>query len=121
MKRRRNDGGMTIVEVLVATVILMIGFLIIVTSFVAMARANRYSEKQDKAVQLASRVMEDLRNTNFSDITNEEGYYDEFAEFPNFRHRTEVQPVGQVKKVSVSIFFDNDRKRVSLVSYFADM
>ncbi|MBU1706429.1 prepilin-type N-terminal cleavage/methylation domain-containing protein [bacterium] len=121
MKRRRKERGMTLLEVLLATFVLVVGFLIIITSFVAMARANRYSEKQDVAVQLASRVMEDVRNQRFADIQSDEGNYYEYYDFPDFRHRTDVVTVGQVKEVIVEIFFDNDRKRVRLVSYCANM
>jgi len=121
MKRRRKERGMTLLEVLVATVVLVVGFLIIISSFVAMARANRYSERQDIAIQLASRVMEDMRNQKFADIQSEEGSYNEYYGFPEFRHKTEVVTVGQVKEVIVEIYFDNDRKRVKLVSYCANM
>lgn len=121
MKRRRKDEGMTLIEVLISTLILVLGFLIIVSSFVAMARSNRYSEKHDKAIQLASRVMEDMRNSKFSDIQNENGFYYEYPEFPKYRHQINVQPTGRVKKVTVRIYFDDDQKHVSLVSYFANM
>ena len=112
---------MTLLEVLLATVVLVVGFLIIVSSFVAMARANRYSEKQDIAIQLAGRVMEDLRNQGFTSIQSEEGCYNEYNDYPNFRHKTEVVTIGQVKEITVEIFFDKDRKRVRLVSYCANM
>ena len=78
MKRRRKERGMTLLEVLLAAVVLVAGFLIIITSFVAMARANRYSEKQDIAVQLASRVMEDVRNQKFNAIQTEQSDYNQF-------------------------------------------
>lgn len=108
-------------EVLVASVVLVVGFLIIISSFVAMARANRYSEKQDIAIQLASRVMEDMRNQGFATIQSEEGSYNEYFDHPHFRHRADVATVGQVKEITVEIFFDDDRKQVKLVSYLADM
>ena len=120
MKRRR-ERGMTLLEVLLAAVVLVVGFLIIISSFVAMARANRYSEKQDIAIQLAGRVMEDLRNQDFASIQNEEGSYNEYNSFLDFRHKTEVVTVGQVKEVTVTIYFDDDRKRARLVSYCANM
>jgi Tfp pilus assembly protein PilV len=112
---------MTLLEVLLATVVLVLGLLIVVSSFVAMARANRYSEKQDIAVQLAGRVMEDVRNQKFADIESEEGNYFEYYQFPEFRHKTDVETIGKVKEVIVDIYFDDDRKRVRLVSYCADM
>ncbi|MBM3325284.1 MAG: prepilin-type N-terminal cleavage/methylation domain-containing protein, partial [Calditrichaeota bacterium] len=79
MKRRRKDQGISLIEVLIATVILLLGLLIVASSFLAMARANRYSEKQDKAVQLASRVMEDLRARKYPQIQDEEGSYGEYG------------------------------------------
>lgn len=121
MKRRRRDGGFSLMEILMATVILMLGFLIVASSFIAMARANRYSEKHDTAVNLASRVMEDLRNTRFVQIENEQGDYGEYPDFPNYRHETEVILLGQAKQVIVRIFFDKNRRQVSLVSFFAPM
>jgi len=119
--RQRKDKGVTLIEVLVATVILVLGFLIIASSFIAMARSNRYSEKQDKAIQLASRVMEDMRNRRFTQILNETGTYGEYPNFPNYRHEVVVSNVGQVKKVTVRIFFDKNRRKISLDSFFANM
>ncbi|MFH1010866.1 MAG: prepilin-type N-terminal cleavage/methylation domain-containing protein [bacterium] len=121
MKRRRKDKGISLIEVLIATIILLLGLLIVASSFLAMARANRYSERQDKAVQLASRVMEDLRSRKFPQVQNEEGNYGEYADFPDYRHRVEVTPTGQVKRVTVRVFFENDRRQVVLVSFFANM
>ncbi len=120
-KRQRKDQGVTLIEVLLATVILVVGFPIIASSFVAMARSNRYSEKQDKAVQLATRVMEDMRNRRFTQIQNETGAYGEYPDFPNYRHEVVVTNVGQVKKVTVHIFFDKNRRKVTLDSFFANM
>ena len=121
MKRQRTERGITLVEVLLAAVVLVLGFLIVVSSFVAMARANRYSEKQDIAIQLATRVMEDLRNRGYAAIQSEEGNYGEYNDYPDFRHKAEVVTVGQVKEITVDIFFDEDQKRVRLVSYLANM
>jgi Tfp pilus assembly protein PilV len=121
MKRQRRDKGISMLEVLLATVILLLGLLIVASSFLAMTRANRYSEKQDKAVQLASRVMEDYRARRFPQIQNEEGNYGEYTDFPDYRHRVEVTATGQVKKVTVHILFDRDRRQVVLVSFFSDI
>ncbi len=121
MKRKRRDKGISLIEVLVATVILLLGLLIIASSFLAMTRANRYSEKQDKAIQLATRVMEDYRARRFPQIQNEEGNYGEYADFPDYRHRVEVSPTGQVKKVTVRVLFDKDRRQVVLVSFFSNI
>jgi Tfp pilus assembly protein PilV len=120
-KKQRKDKGITLIEVLVTTVILVLGFLIIASSFIAMARSNRYSEKQDKAVQLATRVMEDMRNRRFTQIQDETGAYGEYPDFPNYRHEVVVSNVGQVKKVTVRILFDKDHRKISLDSFFANM
>ena len=121
MKRRRKNTGFTLIEIIMTTLILVLGFLIIASSYMAMARANRYSERQDTAINLASRVMEDLRNTRFDQIVSEESGYGEYTDFPDYRHQTEVIDVGQVKQVTVLIFFDNDRRNISLVSLFANI
>lgn len=121
MKRWRKDRGFTLIEIVMTTLILVVGFLIIATSYVAMARANRYSERQDTAINLASRVMEDLRNTRFNQIVTSEGAYGEYTEFPDYRHQTEVIDVGQVKRVTVRVFFNDDQRQVMLVSFFANI
>jgi prepilin-type N-terminal cleavage/methylation domain-containing protein len=121
MKRQRRDRGFTLIEIIMTTLILVLGFLIIASSYVAMARANRYSERQDTAINLASRVMEDLRNTRFDQIVSGEGTYGEYTDFPGYRHQTEVVDVGQVKQVTVRVFFNNNQRQIMLVSFFANI
>jgi Tfp pilus assembly protein PilV len=121
MKQVRRDKGITLIEVLLATVVLVLGFLIIVSSFIAMAKSDRYSEKQDKAIQLANRVMEDMRNRTFAQIQCETGTFGEYPNFPDYRHEVVVNTVGRVKKVTVNIYFDKNHRKISLDTFFANM
>ena len=118
---KKTQRGFGMLEVLISTFLVILGLLVIMSSMVAMAKSNRYSQRMDVANSLARREMERIRNTNFDDIANENGAYGEYTDFPDYRHVVEITTQGNLKQVRLQVFFENDRRRAELVTFIADL
>ncbi len=108
-------------EVLITTFVVVMGLLVVLTSFVAIAKSNRYSERMDEANTLMRMEMERVRNQPYTAILSEAGTFGEYANHPNFRHETIVVDLGNVKQITVDIYFENNRRRAEVVTYVANM
>jgi Tfp pilus assembly protein PilV len=117
----RMQRGMSMMEILVTTFVVVMGLLVVMTSFVAIARSNRYSERMDTANTLIRTEMEKVKNKTYAAIVTETGVYGEYAEYPDFRHETIVVDRTSVKQINIEIYFENDRRRAEAVTYVANM
>ncbi len=121
MKIKKTQRGFGMLEVMISTFLVILGLLVIMSSMVAMAKSNRYSQRMDIANSLARREMERVRNMNFDDIASETGAYGEYFDFPDFRHVVEVTTQGNLKQVRLQMYFEGDRRRAELVTFVADL
>jgi Tfp pilus assembly protein PilV len=122
LKTSRNPkSGFSLIEVLVTMFLVMLGLLVVLSSMVAMAKSNRYSQRMDIASNLARAEMEQIRNTDFDAIVSESGVYGEYPQHTDYRHVTTVVPNGTVKEVTVQVFFENDRRRAEIITFVADL
>jgi Tfp pilus assembly protein PilV len=72
----RSDKGFTLVEVVMATVILMIGVTAISSVISTIMRKNFYSQKHTQAVLLAQNKIEELINEGYESSNCAEGDYE---------------------------------------------
>jgi Tfp pilus assembly protein PilV len=119
--RRRRQAGFSMLEILMTTFLIMIGLLVVMTSFVAIAKSHKYSERMDVAASLARLEMEKLRNRSYDNIRSETGAYHEYPEHPDYRHEIEVTDRATAKEVTLRILFENDRRRAELKTYVTNM
>lgn len=66
----RRKGGFTLIELLIATAIFVIAISGLLGAFFTSAYLNESARNLTTAVSHASRVLEEMRNTNFSSITS---------------------------------------------------
>lgn len=66
----KNNGGMTLVEVLVAMAIVFIVFLGMSSAGIVVLDQNIKNSQRDEAVSVAEMEMQDVRNTPFSVLTS---------------------------------------------------
>jgi Tfp pilus assembly protein PilE len=118
---KQVQKGLTMLEILITTFVVVMGLLVVMTSFLAIAKSNRYSERMDTANTLIRMEMEKVRNKAYGTILTENGHYGEYAEYPGFRHVTTVVDRGSVKEVKVDIYFEHDRRRAEVVTFVANM
>jgi Tfp pilus assembly protein PilV len=67
----KNNGGMTLVEVLIAMVIVFIVFLGMSSAGLVVLDQNIKNSQRDEAVSVAEMEMQQVRNTPFATIAND--------------------------------------------------
>jgi Tfp pilus assembly protein PilV len=120
-KTNRGQGGFSMLEIMVTVFLVTMGLLVVMTSFVAIAKSQRYSERMDIAASLARLEMERIRNRTYANVQSETGAYSEYPEHPDFRHEAAVTDLGTAKKVVLRIYFEHDRRRAELVTYVSNL
>lgn len=65
MKYLKSDSGFTLIEILIAIVILSVALLSIASTSISVIKGNTVSNNVTEAVALAQDMIEDLRNKNF--------------------------------------------------------
>ena len=97
MKRGRPIKGFTLLESLVAMVILALAAGGLLLPFTAAAQAQKEASGQILAAKLGSDLMEQIQNTDFAAVV---GTWDGYSE-----------PAGQVRNATGSLFADPVYKR----------
>lgn len=85
--RARDDGGFTLVEVLVAMTVLVVGVLATVTIVDAAARANSATRQRDAGVNLARDLIEAARSVPYERLTDT-GVAGELQRVPGLEDRS---------------------------------
>lgn len=67
--KRRNQKGFTLIEVMIALVVLAAGLLALMTMQIVSIRANAFSSEMTYASMLAQSRLEQIRNTSYDNIT----------------------------------------------------
>ncbi|MEW6574409.1 MAG: prepilin-type N-terminal cleavage/methylation domain-containing protein, partial [Bacillota bacterium] len=103
---KRDEQGLTLVEVLVAAVILGIIAAGLFAVFDVGARLAAAAREQVKAVNLAQEKMEELRGTLYDDLNSvaEEAYFEE-PTVPGFTYRVSVADYTYKKTVTVAVYY----------------
>jgi Tfp pilus assembly protein PilV len=121
MSRRKTQSGMSMLEIIMTMFLVMMGLLVVMSSFVAIAKSSRYSERMEVATTLAQREMERVRNLPWANIQTEAGAYGEYADHPDYRHDVTVTNVGAVREVVIRIYFENGRRRCEVRTYVSNL
>jgi prepilin-type N-terminal cleavage/methylation domain-containing protein len=134
----RNDGlnrkcsngrqeGWTLVEILVAIVVLTVGLLAVGTMQISAIRGNFMGGNTSIALTLASQKMEDLFNRDYEDDDLAAGVHEESVSDSGvvgaggFYRRTwdivdMANPWPTMKEITVIVTWENDRHRINLRS-----
>lgn len=99
---RQKDGGFTLVEVLTATVIMIVLCVGTLTVFSYTVRINRGNNLRAQALSILQREVEFYRSLKFVPVGSDAAL--NAGTFPDLRTRT--SPDGRVFRISVTI--DND-------------
>lgn len=113
---KAQKNGFTLVEILVAIVILSIGLLGMAALSVGIAQSNRLSRDFSVATTLAQDKMEEIRRLNYASVSSEtkvpcSGSFSQFSREiivdPN-------SPAADMKTVTVKVYWDSDSHNVEL-------
>lgn len=80
-RSRRREGGFTLIEVLVALVVTVVGLSIVAQGFTTASRASTLSQNTTRAAILAQRVMTGLETGEISLDSSESKTFDDEPEF----------------------------------------
>jgi len=69
-KKKQNDRGFTLIEIIVAVFMLTIALLSLVSVTVIVIKGNAFSKTMTAATTLARDKMEELKNTDYSSVTS---------------------------------------------------
>jgi len=119
-------NGFTLLEVLVAIVILSIGLLGMASLTVGIINGNRFSKEETTATTLAQEKLEDVRRLGFSgmpttDTTTTENY-NSITGYPEFKRETETEvdaPATGMKTITVTTYWNSDNNSVVLKTILA--
>ncbi|MBU0691178.1 hypothetical protein KKH18_05110 [bacterium] len=121
--RKSMQKGVSLLEVMMTAFIVVVGLVVVMSSFVATAKSSRYSERMDIANTLLQLEMERMRNQAYSAIESETGeYWYDYPDHPDFRKEILVtQFGGSVKQIVVNIYFENDRRCAQATTMVAQL
>ena len=109
---KNNDNGFTLIEVLVAIVILSVGLLGMASLTVGIINGNKFSNDLTTATTLAQDKMEAIRGTSYSSAVTETKAV---LSSPNDEYKREVtitddSPANGMKTVSVKVYWGGTSK-----------
>jgi len=121
-----NNRGFSLLEVLVAVVVLSIGLLGMAGLTTGIMRCNAFSRRITTATMLAQHKMESLRglgysNTPMADTTTTEDYTT-IAYHPSYKRITSIdaaEPAQGMKTMTVIVLWDNDAHSAMLTTILA--
>ncbi len=110
--KKERDNGFTLVEVLIAILILTIGLLGMASLTVGIIKGNKFSADLTTATVLAQDKMEDVRRLGYSDMPTVDGTdpeaYGSIAGYANYRRDTETDvdsPATDMKTITVTVYW----------------
>ena len=116
---RKNDKGMTLVEVLVSMVIVFIFFLGINAGGIIVLDANIQNSQRDEAVSVGEEALMQMRNIAYNDLPALDNTANVVVRQirgtrKNYTIRRTVNPVGDITELRVTVVWERvDRKRVT--------
>jgi type IV pilus assembly protein PilV len=119
-----NNSGFTLMEVLVAMVILSVGLLGTAALITGIISSNKLSNRISTATVLAQDKMEEIRGVGYVDAEDEDRTED-YNIIPNYslyKRITDVvasDPAVGMKKITVTVYWDSDAHWVELKTILA--
>ena len=120
MHKANNNSGFTLMEVLVAMLILSIGLLGMAALVTGIINSNKLSNRISAATVLAQDKMEDIKSVVYSNAVSETRA---FLPSPDDKYEREVtvvddSPAANMKTVTVTVYWESS-KSVSLQTILA--
>ena len=124
--RKKKDNGFTLIEVLIAIIILSVGLLGMAALTVGIIQGNKFSNDLTTATTLAQDEMEDIRRLGYSGTsattTTVTENYNSIPGYPTYKRVTDTSvdnPVSGMKMITVTLFWDSDNHSVQLKNILA--
>ncbi len=120
MKLLNEKGGFTLIEILIATVILTIASLGVVSLTVGVMRGNSLSKRMTAATTLVQDQLEDVKRKGYANVDQPPvGKYGDIPNFVGYRRDMSVTCVDKkncvdykMKQIDVTVYWDADKHSV---------
>ena len=127
MNTRGKNDGFTLIEVLIAMVLLAVGLLGMASLTLGIMKGNKHSGRMTTATTLVQEKMEDMRRLGYagmpsSDTTSTEGY-NSISGYPFFKRVTVTDmgsPSANMKTIEVIVYWDSGSRSVAGRSILAE-
>ena len=125
-KLHDNNSGFTLIEVLVAITILSVGLLGTAALIAGIIRGNQVSNRVTTATTLAQDKMEEIKGVGLAGAADKTENYGEILDYTLYKRTTNVDdvdpdnPVSDMKKITVTVFWDSDNSQVELQTILAE-
>ena len=123
----KSLDGFTLVEIMVAMVILSVGFMTMAGVAASVMRGNAHSSRMTTATTLAQEKMEEIRRVGYSGIPDAETTtvedYDSIAHYHSYKRivsTAAAHAADGIKMVTVSVCWDSGSRRVVLETILAE-
>ena len=108
---KNNDNGFTLIEVLIAIVILSVGLLGMASLTVGIINGNRFSNDLTTATTLAQDKMEDIRRAGYANAVSEtKATHPSNSDYKREVTATDDSPATGMKTVSVKVYWGGASK-----------
>ena len=121
MINKDNNSGFTLIEVLIAMVILSVGLLGTAALITGIINSNKLSNKISTATVLAQDKMEDIKRLEYSgmptsDTTTTEPYNSiiNYTLYKRVTFTDVANPAAGMKTITVTVYWDSDAHSVEL-------
>lgn len=122
---RNNNSGFTLMEVLVAMLILSVGLLGMAALITGIINSNKLSNRISTATVLAQDKMEEVRRVGYSGMpasntTTEENTVIDYPLYKRVTFTEVANPDAGMKKITVTVYWDLDAHSVELKTILAE-
>ena len=119
--KKDRENGFTLIEVLIAIVILSVGLLGMAALTVGVINGNRFSNDLTTATTLAQDKMEDVRRLGYSDVIAETkaACASPYSEYERKVEVSADDPATGMKTITVTTYWDSDGHSVELKTILA--
>ena len=120
LKRSKGSKGFTLLEVLIAIVILSVALLALAGLQIISVRGNSFGNHMTEALTLAKDLMEEMEYADWGLIGGRSDE-PEGASGMKYHRVCTVTEADRIKTVTVTVTWDNGRHQVALVTKIADL
>jgi type IV pilus assembly protein PilV len=125
MKIFRDANGFTLIEILIATVIITVASLGIASLTIGIMRGNSFSKQMTTATTLAQDRLEEAKRLGYKNVGTQVGAenYGTIANFSGYKRVITVNdntPASQMKTINVTVHWNSDKSSVTISSILAE-